>query len=228
MRKYLVYAAILAALVGVTAGCSSDSNTSSEAASSSLVATTSSSKVPSSVVTTEPEVNEPPKVTRSTTVIPAPPPQSQPSSCSQQTGNWSILDDSTESHLVSGGLFDVTQGHHDCFDRIVIAVDTPDLVGFHVGYVDGVVSQGKGEAVPVAGGAVLDVVIDAPVSNADLFNGLGFVADGWSALREYKYAGSFEGVTEFAVGTSAKLPFAVYHLPTPDGKMRVVIDIAHS
>lgn len=184
--------------------------------------------------TPDPVVTE----TRTMTVSPTETPDATPSASTvpQATAQtdacdkgWSTLEDSTEPHLVRGdtALYDVRTAAHDseCFDRIVFDVATTEPVGFHVRYVDVVHQDGSGFAVPVAGGAALQVVIDA-WAKSDAFAGYGFQPQGWRALREIKFASSFEGQTTFAMGVARQTPFAVYHLPADD-HMRVVVDIAH-
>jgi hypothetical protein len=41
------------------------------------------------------------------------------------------------------------------------------------------------------------------------------------------YAGSFEGMTTFGVGTRARLPLRVFTLAGPGGHRQVVLDVAH-
>ena len=95
-------------------------------------------------------------------------------------------------------------------------------------------SQGKGDRLSVAGGAVLDVVL--------LENGYdvatGVVLPLWgrgprcrrrgvSDLRDVVYGGTFEGYTTFGVGVRARLPFRVLTLTGPCTRSRIVIDVAH-
>ena len=50
---------------------------------------------------------------------------------------------------------------------------------------------------------------------------------GFPTLRSVVYAGSFEGMTTFGVGTRARLPFRVFALAGPGGHGRIVLDVAH-
>jgi hypothetical protein len=125
----------------------------------------------------------------------------------------------------------VRAGRHECSDRVVFHLNGPDPVGYSVRY---------GRAVPVAGDAALQVVINAPALGQDSHGYVGKVlaeprADfytpaqlaSWSSLREVRYAGSFEGQTTIAVGVRARVPFHVFTLLDSSGHYRsVVLDIA--
>ncbi len=225
-RKFLVGLLAIGLAATTAAGCSSATD---EAAPATTVA-------PS---TTQVEVSTP-----HTTVSPteansgeaAPPsadatdpiaslPVAIPDPCEGKFDSWSTLEDSTEHHLVQGTIDMVRFGHHDCFDRIVVDVDTTEQVGFHAKYVPVVLHEGSGFPVEVAGEATLQVVIDAPFAMTP--NGMpAFDATpNLDVLREIRSAGSFEGQTTLAIGLSSKVKFGVYHLPKPDGTMRVVIDV---
>lgn len=61
-------------------------------------------------------------------------------------------------------MTNVGTGRHDCYDRV--AVDVPGAkegsIGYSVRYVSQLVQAGSGQAVPVPGRAVLEIVIRAP------------------------------------------------------------------
>ena len=124
-------------------------------------------------------------------------------------------------------------GRHDCFDRVVFEFTGP-ADGFRVEYVPEVRTDGQGSRLPVAGGAVLRVRLEANV-----FDQLGHlhydrrpgdhVADvrRYRTLRDLVYGGCFEGRTTFGVGVRARLPFRVFTLPGPGSHSRIVLDVAH-
>lgn len=144
--------------------------------------------------------------------------------CRTETGQWDTQPDNTDVRQGFGEILDVRTGRHECFDRVIIETTTLDEVGFQVRYVPQVTREGSGEPVPVAGTAVLQVTVDTWGYNFTRCQ----VAAGWESLRDMQCAGTHEGQTTFALGVSARRPFAVYHLPNPNkGTMRVVIDIAH-
>lgn len=139
-------------------------------------------------------------------------------------------------------LYHVRIGRHDCYDRVVFDINSPDAVGYHVQYVSVVREDGSGKPRPVAGGAALEVVVRAPAQGVDsqghqpgrILAGPGqdfYTAaqlTGWKALREVRYAGSFEGQTTIAVGVRTRLPFRAFTLlDTQNHVMRVVLDVAH-
>ena len=132
-------------------------------------------------------------------------------------------------------LVNVRAGQHTCYDRVVI-----DLSGAGpsstVKYVDQVLSDPRGDVVPLRGGAKLEVTVFAPDVNIDtgqltykpanrseLVNVTGF-----RTLRQLAYAGGFEGVTTIGAGVRARLPFRVFLLAGPGSGSRLVIDVAHA
>jgi len=119
-------------------------------------------------------------------------------------------------------LLDVRTGRHDCFDRVVLDFDGP-ATGYQVDYADQVLSEGRGEPLAVAGGAVLHVGLQSPASGALRRPDL----TGYRTLRDVVYGGSFEGYTTLAVGVRARLPFRVFTLADPGAGTRIVIDVAH-
>jgi hypothetical protein len=140
----------------------------------------------------------------------------------------------------SAPVYLVRAGRQECSDRVVFHLNGPDPVGYSVRYVDLVREDGSGRPVPVAGGAALQVVINAPALGQDSHGYVGKVlaeprADfytpaqlaGWSSLREVRYAGSFEGQTTIAVGVRARVPFRAFTVLDRGGNYRsLVLDIA--
>ena len=140
----------------------------------------------------------------------------------------------------SAPVYLVRAGRQECSDRVVFHLNGPDPVGYSVRYVDVVREDGSGRPVPVAGGAALQVVINAPALGQDSHGvvdkvlaepGADFYTPaqlgGWSSLREVRYAGSFEGQTTIAVGVRAQVPFRVFTVLDRSGLYRsVVLDLA--
>jgi len=124
--------------------------------------------------------------------------------------------------LSQATLVDVRTGRHDCFDRVVFDFQG-SATGYRVAYTDRVVSQGRGEPLRVAGGALLDVTLLEPASAAPAAPSLA----GYRTLRDVVFGGSFEGYTTFGVGVRARLPFRVFTLAGPGGESRIVLDVAH-
>ncbi len=123
---------------------------------------------------------------------------------------------------------DVRTGRHDGFDRVVFEVGGTGTPGWDVRYVDVASSQGRGDVVEVAGGAVLQVSV----------TGAGYPFDtgveeyagpdplpgqGTATVTEVVFDATFEGTTVAFVGTRAEAPFRVYLLQDP---ARVVVEVA--
>lgn len=131
-------------------------------------------------------------------------------------------------------------GRHDCFDRLVVDLGARPAAGFHVRYIDPPYrADGSGDALFVAGGAVLQVDVLAPAYDADgratvpwtgtavvvrpdEFDGAGF-----RTFEDLVWGGSFEGRSSFGLGVRARLPFRVFQLDGPGAGSRLVVDVAH-
>jgi hypothetical protein len=125
------------------------------------------------------------------------------------------------STYVEGPITGVRAGRHTCFDRFVIDLRGP-ASGYSVQYVPVVTSDGSGHAVPVLGGAAIQVIVRAPAPRATVPS-----VGGFSTFRQVKWAGSFEGSTTYALGVRARLPFRVLSLSRSDGTSFVAVDVAH-
>lgn len=142
---------------------------------------------------------------------------------------WGSLDKSSPKYSTAT-VADVRSGRHECFDRLVIDL-SGQPTGYRAGYVDTVTMDGSGAAVPLRGGAFLQLVVQAPAydsagnntyrpaNSAELVD-----VRGYQAFRQASWAGSFEGQTTLGLGVRARLPFRVIALENP---ARVVIDVAH-
>ena len=129
-------------------------------------------------------------------------------------------------------VVDVRAGRHECFDRLVVDVEG-EATSVHVSYVDRLVADGRGDVVALAGGAVVEIRVDAPSHDSNghpLYEPLdpdhAVPVNGWQTFRQVAFVGSFEGQTQIGVGVRARLPFRVFALDS-DGSSRLVIDIAH-
>src|SRR4051812_48602982 len=69
--------------------------------------------------------------------------------------DWGSLAKS-RSASTTGSLVGVRSGRHECYDRLVIDVSGP-ASGYRVEYVAAVTADGSGQAVPLRGGARLQV-----------------------------------------------------------------------
>lgn len=134
----------------------------------------------------------------------------------------------TSATMSTRAVIGTRAGQHACFDRFVIDVGAGSNVGYSVQYVSLVHSDGSGAPVPVAGGAVLQVVVRAPANaSTKLPPAAGQTFTGYSTLRQVKFAGSFEGQTTYALGVRARLPMRVMVVTQVNGVKTVVIDVAH-
>ncbi|WP_427892481.1 AMIN-like domain-containing (lipo)protein [Kribbella sp. GL6] len=134
---------------------------------------------------------------------------------------WGSLPKS-DSRMVQSPITDVRAGRHACFDRIVVDLHGR-AAGYDVRYVANVRQEGSGFVVPLRGGAKLQVVVRAPAyAPLKVPN-----VNGYSALRQVAFAGSFEGQTTLGVGVRARLPFRVFTLAGPGSNTRLVVDVAH-
>ena len=121
----------------------------------------------------------------------------------------------------------VRVGRDVCWDRAVIDIDGP-VGGYRAEYVEQVTADGSGAVVPIPGGARLQFVVHHPEQSLRVAVGQPVAAvAGFPTLRSVVYAGSFEGMTTFGVGTRARLPFRVFALSGPGGHGRIVLDVAH-
>jgi hypothetical protein len=129
-------------------------------------------------------------------------------------------------------------GQHLCYDRVVFDVNGSEPVGYVARYVPVVTADPSGAAVPVAGNAVLEVVLRAPADDGrghqpgrpDARVGASLLPAGtvaaWRSLRSVTFAGSFEGQSTIAVGVRERRPFVVT-VTAERGYRHVVVDIAH-
>ncbi len=135
---------------------------------------------------------------------------------------------------------DVRSGRHQCFDRLVIDLGAQpkspsgQKLGYRVRYVKSVIQPGSGEKLSLAGGAAIQITVNAPAYNAkgkptyvpaDPMNAVNVT--GYSTFRQVAFAGSFEGQTVLGIGVRARLPMRVMILSGPGNGRRLVIDVAH-
>ena len=138
----------------------------------------------------------------------------------------------TSATMARGPVTNVRAGRHTCYDRLVVDL-RGRAPGYTVKYVSNVYTEGKGDLVPLRGGAKLLVVVNAPAyttTGRPSFTPANprevVDVDGWSTFRQVAWAGTFEGYTSMGVGVRARLPFRVFTLQDATTS-RLVIDVAH-
>jgi hypothetical protein len=126
-------------------------------------------------------------------------------------------------------LTSIRAGRHDCYDRLVFDF-SGQITGSWVNYVATMTSDGRGDVIPLRGGAKLSIVLHAPAYDDE--GQATYHAANWSELvnvsgyrtfRQVAWAGSFEGMTSVGLGVRARLPFRAFTLPG-----RLVVDVAHA
>ncbi|MFD9125239.1 hypothetical protein [Kitasatospora sp. NPDC059571] len=149
---------------------------------------------------------------------------------------WGSLPKDAAGSGVQHSLVNIRTGQHPCYDRMVL--DIPGTspagpVGYHVRYVASFIQDGSGKTIPVAGGAILEIVAIAPSYNsatgATTYPARagqplpGVNLTGYRTFKDTKFGGSFEGQSQVGLGVRARLPFRVFQVDD-----RLVIDVAHS
>lgn len=129
------------------------------------------------------------------------------------------------SLLWTGRITSARSGQHACFDRVVFDLNPGrGALGYNVRYVSAVTSPGSGFPVPVAGGARIQITLDAPSTLSRSTT----TYSGWRTFRQLKNIGSFEGYTDYGLGVRARLPMRAFVLADADGGRRLVVDVAHA
>ena len=145
---------------------------------------------------------------------------------------WGSLPEA-HNEMSQAPLVNVRAGRHQCFDRLVLDL-RGKADGYRVEYGSAVRSDGLGEAIPVRGGAKLQITLLAPAHDGN-YNPTFRPANrdevvnvvGWRTFRQVVFAGTYEGVTTLGLGVRARLPFRVFTLDGPGSGSRIVIDVAH-
>jgi hypothetical protein len=146
---------------------------------------------------------------------------------------WGSLPEASKA-WTAAAVQGVRTGRHGCYDRLVIDLGGKRPTGYRVDYVKAVTADGSGAPVRTRGGAVLQIVVNAPA-----YDGAGrptyrmknqrelSTVAGYDTFRQVAWGGSFEGQTTLALGVRARLPFQTQVLTGPGNTTRLVIDVAH-
>jgi hypothetical protein len=149
---------------------------------------------------------------------------------------WGTGPKGVDTPPVSAEIYNVRSAGHDRYDRVVFDVNgVVAQLGYEARYVPLVHADPSDKPIDVAGGAALQVTIQAPD-----FRDSGHqpwrtpwqlgqrLAGQQSVLKEVRFAGSFEHVTTFALGVGSKRPFRVLVLPDSGSHVtHLVVDVAH-
>jgi hypothetical protein len=146
---------------------------------------------------------------------------------------WGSLPEAS-TRTTTAQLTGIRSGRHACFDRLVVDLNGRPA-GYRVEYVTTVRQDGSGFAVPLRGGARLQVTVTAPdhdLSYRPTYrppNRRELVdVGGYRTFRQVAWAGSFEGQSTVGVGVRGRLPFRVVTLTGPGSGSRLVLDVAHT
>lgn len=123
---------------------------------------------------------------------------------------------------------DVQVSAQDAFDRVELVLDGTGTPGWHVGYVDEALDEGKGDPVEVDGDAILQVHLTGTAMPMDSgvteYDGAPVAGPDGGAVTEVVYRFVFEGTTTAFVGVDGEpRPFTV---TTESDPTRLVIDVA--
>lgn len=123
-------------------------------------------------------------------------------------------------------LTDIEVTSHEGFERVTFHITGEGRAGWRVGYTDDPRSQGTGDPVDVAGGAVLSVVITntgyPPDVEVTPLSVAPTLPDDLTAVRDLVSDSLFEGQHLLFVGVDRRAPFRVRRLDDPH---RIVLEI---
>ncbi|MEU0809139.1 hypothetical protein [Streptomyces sp. NPDC005970] len=148
--------------------------------------------------------------------------------------SWSSNTKSAED-ATTKPLRNIRTGKHACYDRMVFDVKgATGKVGYHVGYTAKFRQSGTGDQIPVKGGAILEIVVNAPSYNPSnpaqkTYAGKpgktlpGVDVTGYKTFRDTKFGSSIEGQTQVGLGVRTKLPFRVQQSGD-----KLIVDVAHT
>jgi hypothetical protein len=151
------------------------------------------------------------------------------------TQSWGTAPKQVSAAPISAEIYQVRAATHEGCDRVVFDLNGLGHLGYLVRYVPVVHADPSDQPIHVAGGAALQVTIQAPDFRESGHQPwrtpwqLGQRLIGaQTTLREVRFAGSFEHVTTFAVGVRSQRPFRVLVLADNANHLtRLVVDIAH-
>lgn len=147
------------------------------------------------------------------------------------TAAWTTSKESTDISL-NVPIVNITGSTNDCYDEIVITLDSGGAApGYVIEYIPEVLQEGSGFPLDLAGTAALSVIVDSPTHDQDFQSTLPDTIEndamvdvtGFGAIEQVAFGGSFEGMTTLGFGIDGERPFTVQADPG-----QIVIQIAHS
>ena len=226
MRPIRTIATALLAASLALAGCRTSQADQSATPGNQPPATTATKATASTTLTTtapspKPSTTKPPVAARDPVCVGA--------------QSWGTGPKRVSAYPISPEIYNARAATHEGCDRVVFELNGLGRVGYLVRYVPTVHADPSDQPIRVAGGAALQVTIQAPDFRESGHQPwrtpwqLGQrLVGAQTTLREVRFAGSFEHVTSFAVGVRSQRPFRVLVLPDPGNHVtRVVVDIAH-
>lgn len=123
-------------------------------------------------------------------------------------------------------LEDVRVGSHETYDRVVFEFSGNGLPGYRIQYSDQALQQASGHELPVAGNAILEVLVEGTPMDR-LPNNPSLVSVGPYQLATGNIAGitnggTFENQSQFFIGLDRQRSFEVTVMDSPT---RLVIDV---
>lgn len=130
---------------------------------------------------------------------------------------WDADSESSEIGL-NAPMIGISGANEGCYDSLTLDLDpAAGSPGYIIGYVFDVTAQGSGEAIPLAGGAAIQVIIDSATHDEDFASTLPAAVDlenmvdvaDFGVVRQVGFGGSFEGMTTIGIGVESEQPFIV-------------------
>lgn len=224
--------AIAAAGMLVLAACGVPTDGSAVADPGAVVTSDSEESMTSSEPEPEPEPEVVETEPTEDEVTTAAVPESEPD-CAE-TDAWDV--GALHGGLDYGSAITAVQGAvDDCYESFSVQLESPAVLpGYVVEYVPELTEDGSGFVVPVAGAAILQVMVVSPSYDMDegtmtweLEDDATTVVDpGYAMIQQVTYAGSFEGQSRFGIGLDAPRPFTVETATDGDGNTFLTVKVS--
>jgi hypothetical protein len=153
---------------------------------------------------------------------------------------WGSLAKTTEG-TSNGSFLGVRTGRHTCYDRLVIDV-AGAVSGYSVGYTGtrvgerGIFDGASSGGPDLRGRITLSIRVNLAATDAagnptfdPRWHYVAELADvsKYRTFRQVAGGSGYQGYVIMGIGVRARLPFRVFTLDGPDGRTRLVVDVAH-